>query len=70
MRAAFLDSCRDFSFDAQPVLLAVCCPRLFYRARFILRRDFESGQRQDQYSHNNMGLRLRPSRGVVLSSSA
>jgi len=59
MRAAFLDSCRDFSFDAQSVLLAICCPRIFYRARFILRHDFESGQRQDQSSHTNMGLRCR-----------
>jgi len=48
MQATFLDSCRDFSFDGQSVLLAIRCRRLFYRARFILRHDFESGQRQDQ----------------------
>jgi hypothetical protein len=42
------------------VLLAICCPRIFYRARFILRHDFESGQRQDQSSHTNMGLPAGP----------
>src|SRR5882672_1641043 len=35
MCAAFRDSRRDFSFDAHPVLLAVCCPCFFHRACFV-----------------------------------
>ena len=68
MRAALRDSRRDFSFDAQPVLLAVCCPCFFHRARFILRRDFEPGQRQDQGSYTNMGLRRRPCHATSAAS--
>src|SRR6266850_1211825 len=68
MCAAFRDSRRDFSFDAHPVLLAVCCPCFFHRACFVLRRDFESGQRQDQGSHTNVGLRRRPRHATSAAS--
>ena len=59
MWAAFQTACRGFSFDVQLMLLAICCPLFFHRSGLILRRDFESGQRQDQGTHTNMGFRRR-----------
>jgi len=51
MPTGFRNLCQGFSFDIQSMLLAVCFPFLFQRARLIPRRDFEPGQRQDQRAH-------------------
>src|SRR6266567_4855341 len=56
MRAASRDPRGYFSFDVQPVLLAVFRPRLFQRAGLVLRSDSESAQRQYQGTHTNVGF--------------
>ena len=60
MRAASRDPRGDFSFDVQPVLLAVFCPRLFQRAGLVLGSDSESAQRQYQGTHLTWGSAARP----------
>src|ERR1700720_1018134 len=54
MWAGSRDRRGDFSFDVQPVLLAVFCPRLFQRAGLVLCSDSESAQRQYQGTHTNV----------------
>jgi len=60
MRAALRDPLQGSSFNVQPVLLAVLCPRLFQGAGLILRRDFEPRQRQDQGAHADTRFRRVP----------
>jgi hypothetical protein len=60
MRAALRDPYQSSSFDAQPVLLAVCCPFFLQDAGLILRRDFEPGQSQDRGSYADTRFRRMP----------
>jgi hypothetical protein len=53
MLANFPEPSLNLSLDVRPLLLSVFCPLLFQCTGLLLRRDLESGQRQNQRTHAN-----------------
>jgi hypothetical protein len=59
MLANFPEASLNLSLDVQPLLLSVFCPLLFQCTGLLPRRDPESGQRQNQRTHANVGFSPR-----------
>jgi hypothetical protein len=58
----------NLPLDVQPLMLSVFCPLLFQCTGLLLRRDSESGQRQNQRTHANVGFSSRARNSTMAAS--